>query len=88
MMTRKKFNPLANESDALSIGELNIENRLDRISLFGSVDITRDKEGLRIARELKSLFERVVDVLQSEALPEHIQTDAVDVVANPFQHRQ
>lgn len=88
MTTKYKFNPLANESDVLSIGELNIENRLDRVSVFGSVDITRDKDGLRIARELKSLFERVVDVLQSETLPDRIQTDAVDVVANPFQARQ
>jgi hypothetical protein len=88
MMTKYKFNPLANESDVLSIGELSIENRLDRVSVFGNVDITRDKDGLRIARELKSLFERVVDVLQSETLPDHVQTDALDTIANPFQSQQ
>ncbi len=37
-----KLIPFANESDALAIGKLNIENRLDRVSLFGDVDLTRD----------------------------------------------
>lgn len=89
-MCTHKFNPFANESDALSMGELNIENRLDRVSVFGSLDITRDKEGLRVAKELKSLLERVVESLQSEPLPDRIQEyeDVADTVANPFLKQQ
>jgi len=49
--------PFANEAQALSIGDLNVENRLDRISLFGSVDLTKDKRGLQHARILRAVLE-------------------------------
>lgn len=33
----KKFKPYANEADVLRIGELKIENRVDRVALTGDV---------------------------------------------------
>jgi len=44
-MAKKTINPFKNESESLQIGDLTVENRIDRISIFGSIDITRDKEG-------------------------------------------
>lgn len=35
------IDPYANEKDVIHIDELDIENRLDRISIHGSVDITK-----------------------------------------------
>lgn len=76
--------PYANEADALSIGDLTVENRLDRIELYGSLQITRDKEGLALARELKSLLDSALEVLESEDLPDRIPLDPTDEVDNPF----
>ncbi len=40
------IDPFNNEEDVIHVGELDIENRLDRISIHGSVDITKDQQGL------------------------------------------
>ncbi|WP_193560482.1 hypothetical protein [Dankookia rubra] len=79
--------PFADEASALQVGGLKIENRLDRVSLYGSLDLTRDKAGLRLARELHTILEAVVAALQREdtALPETVQTaQGEDTVKNPF----
>lgn len=46
--------------------DLNIENRTDRVSLYGSVDITRDKVGLEQALRLKGVVDNMVSVLADE----------------------
>jgi hypothetical protein len=81
-MTRLK--PFANESDALTIGELTIENRLDRLELYGSVAITRDQAGLKLALALKELLDATVTTLKSGPLPNHIVIVPPDVTDNPF----
>ena len=83
----KTISPFANESESLGIGDLTIENRTDRVSIYGSIDLTRDKAGLEHARMLKALLDKVVQVLESEKnLPDKIAPpDAPDEVANPFQ---
>jgi hypothetical protein len=50
----KTISPFANESELLGIGDLTIDNRTDRISIYGSIDLTRDKAGLEHARMLNS----------------------------------
>jgi hypothetical protein len=77
--------PYANEADSIAIGELTIENREDRLELYGSLQLTRDKEGLALARELKSLVDAALEVLESEDLPDRIEIDPPDEVDNPFQ---
>jgi hypothetical protein len=52
----KTLSPYANESESIGIGELTIENRTDRVTLYGSVDLTRDKEGLKHARTLNRML--------------------------------
>ena len=77
-----------NESEALTIGELSIENRLDRVSLYGSIDLTHDAEGLALALRLKGILDGVVSVLEGDkaagVLPDKITVAATDEVENPF----
>jgi len=43
-MTKDKLlciDPFANEEEVITIQELTLENRLDRVSINGSVDITK-----------------------------------------------
>lgn len=81
-----RFNPYRNEEDSLSIDELTIENRLDQVSLYGSVQLTKDNTGLRHAQALKAVVDAVVAALEAEkALPDHISFKPTDKVDNPFQ---
>lgn len=79
-----KFTPYANESDQRVIGNLTVENRIDRVSLFGDMDITRDKDGLALARELKTLIDGIVSTLEGEDLPEKLASPPIKKVKNPF----
>lgn len=82
---KKGFMAYENETDSFNIGEMTLENRLDRISLYGSLDITKDKEGLEKALKLKRIIDASIDALKREKnLPEHIEIIPVDTVENPF----
>jgi hypothetical protein len=84
-MTRTQaIKPFENESDCLQMGDLTIENRLDRVSLFGSLDITRDREGLALARHLKRVLDLTLAELEGAELPARITREAGDSVENPF----
>jgi hypothetical protein len=77
--------PFQNEDYAIAIGELNVENRLDQLELYGSLSITRDQAGLKLALELKELIDAAVAHLQAEAdLPLAIEAKPTDSVDNPF----
>jgi len=84
---KNTFSPFANESESLGIADLTIENRTDRISIYGTIDLTRDKAGLEHARMLKAVLDQVVQVLEGEKnLPDKIAPpETPDEVANPFQ---
>ena len=84
-MCAKKFVPYANESDVLNIGSLAIENRLDRISLSGDIDLTLDQEGLALAKHLQKLLNDVVAELEKRELPRQLPPPEVKTVANPFE---
>lgn len=77
-----------NEAETQTLHGLTLENRLDRVSLYGSLDITHDAAGLGLALQLKALLDGVVAVLSTEqasgALPEKISLKASETVANPF----
>jgi hypothetical protein len=77
--------PFKNEEESVTIGDLTIENRLDRIELYGSVQITKDKAGLRLAQELRQLLDATVKALEAEKdLPEQVALTPPDSVKNPF----
>jgi hypothetical protein len=82
----KTIKPFANESESLGIGDLTIENRTDRVSVYGSLDLTRDKKGLEHARALRALLDSVVGALEAEkALPDKVAPpEAPETVKNPF----
>lgn len=79
-----KFVPYANEADVLHIGHLCIENRLDRITINGDVDLTADQAGLRDARALLQVLTDVVARLEAQDLPATLPPPDVKTVANPF----
>lgn len=85
-MTAKKpaFAPFDNEADVVTIGQLSLENRLDRITMSGDVDLTADRHGLEQARLLLALLGQVVASLEAKDLPEVLPPPTVKTVANPF----
>ena len=80
-----EFQPFANESDVIRIGGLEIENRIDRLTLTGDLVLSRDRAGLALARELHALLGCAITTLESDpALPERIEILPARVVPNPF----
>ena len=83
-MVQQTFKPYQNESDSFQLSEMTIENRLDRISLYGSIDLTFDKIGLQYAQELKRIIDQAVSVLEKSDLPDSVVLQAAETVINPF----
>jgi len=84
MPADKPLRPFQNESDSRQIGELTIENRTDRLELYGSLSITRDKPGLAAALALKQILDAAVELLKLEKLPDQIAEVPSKMVKNPF----
>ncbi|CAO3372726.1 hypothetical protein [Azospirillum argentinense] len=77
--------PFADEADSLQIDDLTVENRTDRVSLYGSIALTKDRAGLAHARALKAILDAVIAALEDEEnLPEAVATKPPDKVPNPF----
>jgi hypothetical protein len=79
-----EFQPFANESDLVRIGNLEIENRVDRLTLTGDLVLSRDRGGLALARELHALLGAIAAMESDPALPERIELLAARSVRNPF----
>jgi len=78
------FVPYANEADVIEIGHLLLENRLDRITISGDLDLTADKQGLEAAQRLFALLGDVVASLEKRDLPDRLPPPQVETVDNPF----
>jgi hypothetical protein len=78
------FTPYANEADVLQISNLTLENRLDRITISGDIDLTADQAGLAAARELHAVLGAALAHLEAQTLPEHLPPPDVKTVDNPF----
>jgi hypothetical protein len=78
--------PFADDSHSASIDTLTIENGRDRIAIYGTLDITRDKAGLTIARQLADYLAKIVGVLQADSKLPVKQTlpEEPKRVSNPF----
>ena len=79
------FKPFANESDTLTIGKLAIENRVDRVTFQGDVELTLDKVGLALAKQLQAVINAIVKALEADkALPDAVEVVKPRSVKNPF----
>jgi hypothetical protein len=84
------FNAFANDNDVLNIegDALTVSNGTTRVTLSGTLELTKDRRGLQAALALKQALDRVVETLQAQAhLPERIkdEPDAKTAVTdNPF----
>jgi hypothetical protein len=77
--------PYQNEEESLAISDLTVENRVDRVSVYGSIELTKDKAGLEQAKALKEVIDAVVAALEAEkSLPDHISVKPTEKVKNPF----
>lgn len=84
MAADKPLRPFQNETGARQVGELKIENRTDRIEIYGQLTITKDKVGLAAALSMKQLLDSVVDALKEQKLPDHVAEAQTKTVPNPF----
>ena len=79
--------PFADEASSTLVGTLAIENRPDRVSVYGSLDLARDRQGLEDARRLRALLDAIVGALEAEGarLPErHGSGAGATRIPNPF----
>jgi hypothetical protein len=83
---KKKFQPFSDDNASLNIGEFTIENGTDKVALYGSLDVTHDKNGLKQARALKAAVDAIVKALeQDKALPDESgSAEPPQQVKNPF----
>lgn len=85
----KTFKPFSNQDDAFTIGGFTIENANDKVSLYGSLDLTRNDTGLKQAKALQSILDAVVRALEQDASPPDqpkppAKSKPVKKVKNPF----
>ena len=84
-MTIPVLHPFENEAQSIQIDELTIENRLDRIELYGALVITRDQIGLQRALEIQTLINATVQSLQAQTdLPHALVIKPSETIDNPF----
>jgi hypothetical protein len=81
-----KLTPFADDAASVSIGSLTVEKGTDRVAIYGSLNLTRDKQGLAHARALKTLLDEAVQHLQADRnLPDAAPPrSAPKKVPNPF----
>ncbi len=85
IMTIPVLHPFENETQSIQIDELTIENRLDRIELYGALVITRDQIGLQRALEIQTLINATVQSLQAQTdLPQALVIKPSETIDNPF----
>ncbi|CAB3747756.1 hypothetical protein [Paraburkholderia solisilvae] len=84
------FNAYSNDVDVLNIqgDALTVTNGTTRVAISGSLELTKDRRGLKAALALKQAVDNVVAALQAQAdLPERIKDEPdakPGVVDNPF----
>lgn len=78
--------PFSNDATSETIGGLTVENGADKVVLYGSIEITHDKQGLERGRALKAIIDAAVLTLERDtALADHLATVRPTVtVKNPF----
>jgi len=84
------FKAYSNDDDVLNIqgDALTVSNGTTRVVVNGTLDITKDKRGLKAALALKEALDGIVAALQAEAhLPDQVKEEPdakPGVIDNPF----
>lgn len=79
------FKAFENDTASSAIYDLTLENGLERINLYGNLQITKDEEGLKAAKALQAFLNDVVTELESaKDLPKKIEIADAKEVENPF----
>ena len=79
------FKPFENGTESHAIHDLTVENQLDCVSIYGNLQLTKDRSGLQAAKALQALLNEVVYALEHEEhLPEKIFRQEEQEIENPF----
>ncbi|TCB81108.1 hypothetical protein [Acinetobacter sp. ANC 4173] len=79
------FKPFENGTESHAIHDLTLENQLDRVNIYGNLQIGKDQAGLAAAKALQAYLNAIVAKLEAEPdLPEQIIDAAIQDVENPF----
>ena len=71
---QQPFMAYENDTDGFTTGNLLIQNGTDTIRIEGTLNITKDKEGLEAALKLKRVVDAAIDALKRDRnLPESIR---------------
>jgi phosphoribosylpyrophosphate synthetase len=80
-----RMTPFKEDGKSIGIDDLTVENRIDSVEMFGSLSISKDKEGLKRARELKEILDATLAALEAEKnLPDKVEKLAPKKKKNPF----
>lgn len=80
------FRPFADDAATQTVGGMSIENGTRGIALHGSLDITKDRAGLKRARALRAALDAIVTALEAADLPDEaaVTIEPARTVRNPF----
>jgi hypothetical protein len=79
------FKAFENGTESDAIHDLTLENDVDRVSIYGNLQIHKDQAGLAAAKKLQALLNDIVTQLEAQSdLPEKLQRPDSDEVENPF----
>lgn len=71
---QQPFMAYENDTDGFTTGELQIKNALDVITIEGTLEITKDRQGLEAALKLKRVVDAAIDALKrNRNLPDSIR---------------
>lgn len=71
---QQPFMAYENDTDGFTTGELQIKNALDVITIEGTLEITKDRQGLEAALKLKRAIDAAIDALKRDRnLPDSIR---------------
>lgn len=81
----RKLHVYQNEAESLVFDGITVENRLDSVSVYGTLDFTADRIGLSRAKKLSEILDSIINELESRAdLPEKISILRTTLAPNPF----
>ena len=79
------FKPFENGTESHSIHDLTLENDLDRVSVYGNLQIGKDQAGLEAAKALQHYLNEIVMYLEKQTdLPAQIENQDENEIENPF----